>query len=151
MRYDGAMRLKGQAAPPDVRTIVAHGRALLARAVRAAWQARLLSRDPDGLFAGVLGVRDVDELLAGLDGPTDEPARAPRPPLGAPRLTQLLDSIGCTPVANDIVAAALAVELDATARSLASYLRGNTGGAALNLGSMALALRHDPTAALLLA
>ena len=27
MRYDGVMRLKGQAAAPDVRTIVVHGRA----------------------------------------------------------------------------------------------------------------------------
>ncbi|MCU1281371.1 MAG: Cell division protein FtsH [bacterium] len=151
MRYDGEMRLKGQAAPLDVRTIVTHGRLLLARAVRAAWQARLLSRDPDGLFSGVLGANDVDELLASLDAPADEPARLPRAPLVAPRLTQLLDSIGCTPVANDVVAAALAVELDATARSLASYLRGGTGGAALNFGTLALALGDEATAELLLA
>ena len=145
------MNLKGQVAAPDVRGIVAHGRALLGRAVRAAWQARLLSRDPDGLFAGVLGARDVDELLASLDAPGEEAPPPARAPLAVPRLSQLLDSIGCSAVATDIVAAALAVELDATARSLASYLRGGTGGAALTLGTMALALGDDVTAELLLA
>src|SRR5277367_1858922 len=104
------MRLKGQVSAPDVRSIVAHGRVLLGRAVRAAWQARLLSRDPDGLFSGVLGARDVDELLATLEAPAAEPARAARAPLSAPRLLQLLESIGAGPVAGDIVAAALAVE-----------------------------------------
>ena len=118
------MRLKGQVAAPDVRGIVAHGRALLGRAVRAAWQARLLSRDPDGLFAGVLGAKDVDELLAGLDAPVEAEPRPARAPLAVPRLSQLLESIDCGAVAGDIVAAALSVELDATARSLASYLRG---------------------------
>src|SRR5262249_51855963 len=98
-----SMRLKGQAAAPDVRTIVAHGRLLLARAVRAAWQARLLSRDPDGLFSGVLGAKDVEELLASLDRAGEpEPARMPPSPPAAPRLSQLLDSIGCTAIAADV-------------------------------------------------
>src|SRR6478736_6806802 len=101
------MRLKGQVAAPDVRGIVAHGRSLLGRAVRAAWQARLLSRDPDGLFAGVLGPNDVDALLAQLDEPTPELERPPHAPLGAPRLAQLLESIGAGPIAADIVASAL--------------------------------------------
>src|SRR6185312_15524247 len=128
------MRLKGQMAAPDVRGIVAHGRTLLGRAVRAAWDARLLSRDPDGLFAGVLGARDVDELLAGLDAPEAAAPRTPPATLAAPRLSQLLDAIGCSAIAGDVVAAALAVELDAPSRSLAAYLRGGTGSAALNLG-----------------
>ena len=145
------MRLKGQAAAPDVRSIVAHGRSLLGRAVRAAWQARLLSRDPDGLFAGVLGARDVEELLAGLETPAEPEPRPARTPLAVPRLSQLLESIGCSQVAGDIVAAALAVELDATARSLASYLRGGTAGAALTLGTLTLALGEEATADLLLA
>ncbi len=145
------MRLKGQVAAPDVRGIVAHGRVLLGRAVRAAWQARLLSRDPDGLFSGVLGARDVDELLASLDAPVAEAARAVRAPLAAPRLAQLLESISAGPVAADIVAAALAVELDATARSLAAYLRGGTAGAALSLGTLTLALGEEATADLLIA
>ncbi|HEX6839166.1 MAG TPA: hypothetical protein VF334_21465, partial [Polyangia bacterium] len=144
------MRLKGQVAAPDVRGIVAHGRTLLGRAVRAAWDARLLSRDPDGLFAGVLGARDVDELLAGLEAPADPPA-APRATLAAPRLSQLLDSIGCSAVAADVVAAALAVELDAPSRSLAAYLRGGTANAALNLGTLTLALGDEAAAELLLA
>jgi ATPase family protein associated with various cellular activities (AAA)/winged helix domain-containing protein len=145
------MRLQGQVAAPDVRTIVAHGRLLLARAVRAAWQARLLSRDPDGLFSGVLGAKDVEELLASLDRGEPEPARTPRSSLAAPRLLQLLDSIGCSAVASDIVAAALAIELDGTARTLAAYLRGGTGTAALQLGTLTLALGEEATPELLLA
>jgi len=148
------MRAKGQVAASDVRTIVTHGRSLIGRAVRAAWGARLLSRDPDGLFAGVLGARDVDELLASLDAPAPE-AEAPAGPrahLQAPRLSQLLAAIGCTPVAADVVAAALAVELDAAARSLAAYLRGGTAGsAALTLSTLTLALGHEATAELLMA
>ncbi|HXU72115.1 MAG TPA: ATP-binding protein [Polyangia bacterium] len=145
------MRLKGQAAAPDVRGIVAHGRVLLGRAVRAAWQARLLSRDPDGLFAGVLGARDVDELLATLETPVAAEQRMARAPLQAPRLSQLLESIGASPVANDVVAAALSVELDATARSLAGYLRGGTTSAALSMGTLTLALGEDAVPELLLA
>ncbi len=146
------MRQKGQVAAPDVRGIVAHGRTLLGRAVRAAWDARLLSRDPDGLFAGVLGARDVDELLASLEAaPAVDAAPRARVTLAAPRLSQLLESIGCTQVAGDIVAAALAVELDATARSLAAYLRGGTGQAALSLGTLTLALGEEAAAELLLA
>lgn len=61
------MRFHSQPADGEVRAIVAHGRMLLARAVRAAWQSRLLTRDPDGLFSSVLGARDVDELLASID------------------------------------------------------------------------------------
>src|SRR6185312_3102527 len=145
------MRLKGQVAAPDVRGIVAHGRVLLGRAVRAAWQARLLSRDPDGLFAGVLGARDVDELLATLETPVAAEQRMARAPLQAPRLSQLLESIGASPVANDVVAAALSVELDATARSLAGYLRGGTTSAALSMGTLTLALGEDAVPELLLA
>ena len=147
------MRYQAQVAAPDVRTIVAHGRVLLARAVRAAWQARLLTRDPEGLFSGVLGAKEIEEVLASFDAP-ESPAPEPaarRDALKAPRLAQLLDSIGCTPVAADVVAAALAIELDATARSLAAYLRGGTGGAALNLGTLTLALGEDTTAELLMA
>jgi SpoVK/Ycf46/Vps4 family AAA+-type ATPase len=64
---------------------------------------------------------------------------------------QLLQSIGCAPVATDVLAAALAVEVDAAARTLASYLRGGTGGAAVNLGMLTLALGDEATGELLLA
>ena len=144
------MRHQAQAAASDVGLIVAHGRALLARAVRAAWQARLLSRDPDGLFSGVLGARDVEELLARVDAPAIEPAPAARDSLQAPRLSQLLASVGCSPLANDVVAAALAIEIDGPARSLAAYLRGGTASAALSLGTLTLALGDEATAELLL-
>lgn len=148
------MRSQAQAPSAEVPVIVAHGRALLSRAVRAAWQARLLSRDPDGLFAGVLGARDVEDLLAAVDAgaaPGDDPAPA-RVPLQAPRLTSLLASIGCSPLGADVVAVALAIELDPTARSLAAYLRGGTGaGAALSIGTLTLALGNDATAELWLA
>jgi hypothetical protein len=150
------MRYQAQVAASDVRTIVAHGRALCARAVRAAWQGRLLSRDPEGLFSGVIGAREVEELLAMVDTATAfEPPRAEpdrrREPLAAPRLSQLLESIGASGVAADVVAVALAIELDAPARSLAAYLRGGTQGAALNLGTLNLALGEDSTAELLIA
>src|SRR5438445_7316073 len=104
------MRYHAQVAAPDVRTIVAHGRVLLARAVRAAWQARLLTRDPEGLFSGVLGAKEIEEVLASLDAPeAAAPTEPRRDALKAPRLSQLLDSVGCTPVAADVVAAALAI------------------------------------------
>lgn len=152
-----AMRVAARGPAGDVRAIVGHGRALLARAVRAAWQARLLTKDPDGLFSGVLGARDVEELLAAVEAgeppadapPAAEPA-APAP-LRAPRLAQLLSAIGCSTVAGDVLAAALAIELDPSARSLAAYLRGGTASAALNLGTLTLALGQEATAELLLA
>jgi ATPase family protein associated with various cellular activities (AAA)/winged helix domain-containing protein len=147
------MRYQAQSTATEVRAIVAHGRLLLARAVRAAWQARLLNRDPDGLFSSVLGSKDVEALLTAVDLPVaDVPATAStRERLAAPRLVQLLGSIGCGPVANDILATALSIELDATARSLASYLRGVGSGAALSFGSLNLALGPDSTGELLLA
>jgi hypothetical protein len=126
------MRYQAQSTASEVRAIVTHGRLLLARAVRAAWQARLVTRDPDGIFSSVLGARDVEELVASVEAATIEvpaaatrsEAAAGRERLVAPRLVQLLGSIGCAPIAHDIVAATLTIELDATARSLASYLRG---------------------------
>jgi hypothetical protein len=148
------MRSQAQSPSADVPIIVAHGRALLARAVRAAWQARLLSRDPDGLFAGVLGARDVEELLAAVEAaPASQGDPSPaRVALVVPRLSQLLSSIGCSSLASDVVAAALAIELDGPSRSLAAYLRGGTGGgAALNIGTLTLALGNDATAELWLA
>src|SRR5690349_5845351 len=102
---------QSQSSGAEVQTIVTHGRALLAAGVRAAWEARLLSRDPDGLFSGVLGARDVEELLASIDAPA--PAVRPQAgaPLEAPRLGTLVDSIGAPPLARDLVAVALAVEV----------------------------------------
>ena len=98
---------RGRSAAPDVRGIVAHGRALLGRAVRAAWQARLLSRDPDGLFAGVLGAETSTSCSPALDAPPrGEPARA-----GARAARRRRGCRSCSsrsaaaPVPSDIVAA----------------------------------------------
>jgi hypothetical protein len=115
------------------------------RAVRRAWDAQVLSKDPDGLFSGVLGAQDIERLIARAESePPVVAAPAAPPARGAiPRLGALVESIGCPPAAEDVLAVGLAIELDATSRTLVGYLRGNSVGAALNIGTLVLALGEE--------
>src|SRR5688572_20303113 len=140
------MRYQAVEAGTEIQAIVAHGRILLSRAVRSAWEGSILTRDPDGLFSGVLGANDIEKLLARTEAePPPAPPSAAPTRLAVPRLRVLLDSIGCGAAAEDVLAVALAIELDAACRSLVSYLRGNTVGAALTVGTMVLALGEPRT------
>jgi ATP-dependent 26S proteasome regulatory subunit len=150
------MRFQAQSAEGEIRAVVAHGRGLLMTAVKRAWDEQVLSKDPDGLFSGVLGAKDIEQLIARAESePVDAPP-ATAPPVVArsaqiPRLGALLESLGCPPVAEDVLAVGLAIELDATSRTLVGYLRGNAMGAALNMGTLVLALGDARTPELLVA
>jgi len=131
----------------EVRAIVGRGRALLSRAVRTAWDKKVLTRDPDGLFSGVLGADDVDRLLEEADkGEILAPQGAP-PPVAdghrVARLTRMLEGLGCDEIAEEILTVALAIELDAPCRMLSGYLRGGATSNALTIGSMVLALGDE--------
>jgi AAA+ superfamily predicted ATPase len=140
-----------RAATTDMRAIIAHARALLSRAVRVAWDHKVLTRDSDGLFSGVLGAGDIEKMLerAGAEGPGVPALAADR--LAVPRLRALLDTIGCDPVCDHVLSVALAVELDDTARTLAGYLRGNAQSVGLNVATLVLGLGDDHVPELLLA
>ncbi len=128
----------------DIRSIITQGRRLLARSVRNAWQQSVLSRSTDGLFSSVLGADDIGKLLEQIE--TVQPAAPPTGP-AAPverspvaRLRALLESIGCPPIVEEVLAVLLAVEVDPMARTLAGYLRGNSGQNTLTLGTLILGL-----------
>jgi AAA+ superfamily predicted ATPase len=136
----------------DLRAIVTHARGLLSRAVRVAWESGVLTRDPDGLFSGVLGAGDIEKLITELGGAEARPSTPPvDEPVAVPRLRALLDSIGCARSGDDILAVALAIELDAASRTLAGYLRGNERGAALTIATLVLGLGEARGPELLLA
>src|SRR5579859_4346736 len=144
------MRFAAQSSEGDIRAVVGMGRALLMHAVRNAWEQQVLSKDPDGLFSGVLGAKDIEQLIARAESepvtPPQPAAPPPRTPSKLPRLGALLESIGCPPVAEEVLAVGLAIELDATSRTLVGYLRGNTVGAALTVGTLILALGDERVA-----
>jgi SpoVK/Ycf46/Vps4 family AAA+-type ATPase len=154
MGYHLPVRFSAQSASgSEVRAIIAHARALLSRAVRVAWENQVLTRDPDGLFSGVLGAGDIEKLIARAAEPAAGPVGSSAPPgerLSVPRLRALLESIGCEPVAEDVVAVSLAIELDAASRTLAGYLRGNSLGAALTVGTLVLGLGEERVPELLM-
>ncbi len=149
MRYSWRVRFSAQSSVDEIKAVVAHGRGLLMRAVRRAWDAQVLSKDPDGLFSGVLGAKDIEQLIARAESEPPSlpaaaaPTRVAASVAGVPRLSVLLESIGCPAVAEDVLAVGLAIELDAISRTLVSYLRGNSMGAALNVGTLVLALGDD--------
>jgi hypothetical protein len=149
------VRAQAQSTTGELRLLVGRARALLAHAVRVAWEARLLSRDPDGLFSGVLGAQDIEKLIARAQEGADPGVPQPEPPEAArasvPRLAALVQSIGSSTLCEDVLVISLAVELDATARTLAGYLRGGAGGAALTVGTLVLALGDERTPELLVA
>jgi hypothetical protein len=149
MSPEAQMRRLAQASGVEVQAIIAHGRALLANGVRAGWDAKLLSRDPDGLFSGVLGARDVEILISQIDTPAPEVHPEALVPPDVPRLNALIDSTGAPPLGRDVVAVALAVELDASARTLAAYLRGGTTNASLSVGTLLMALGSEAAGELL--
>ncbi len=135
--------------------LIQYGRQLLGKAVRKAWESRLLTRDPDGVFAGVLGAGDIEKLLEAIDTP-ESGLRSPLDAWGfappeAPRLHTLLRMIGAGEIAEDALAIMLAVEIDATARTLAGYLRGNALGVALTVGTLLIALGDDRMSELVVA
>jgi AAA+ superfamily predicted ATPase len=147
------VRFAAQSASSEIRLIVTHARALLSRAVRVAWENQVLTRDPDGLFSGVLGAGDIEKLIeraAKAEGAATV-ASVPLERPAVPRLRALLGSIGCTPVAEDVLSVSLAIELDAAARTLAGYLRGNSLGAALTVGTLVLGLGEERVPELLVA
>ena len=140
----------------ETRAVVRRARALLARAVREAWQENLLSRDKDGLFSGVLGAEGIDALIARTELELETPAPRPAaeaasedPALG--RLRALVQAAGGGEGTVDVLVLALAVELDASTRMLAAYLRGMPSGATLTVGSLVLALGEARTAELVIA
>jgi ATP-dependent 26S proteasome regulatory subunit len=148
------VRYQAVSATGDIQAIVTHGRGLLTRAVRRAWETQVLTKDPDGLFSGVLGAADIEKLIARAEaGELDAPAAAPAVAASArapvQRLRVLLESIGCLPVAEDVLAIGLAIELDATSRTRVGYLRGNSLGAALTVGTLVLAMGEERTPELL--
>ncbi len=135
----------------DLRAVVSRGRALLGRAVRAAWEQRLLTRDPDGLFSGMLGAPEIEKLIERAEADTPATPVAAAPTARCERLATLAATIDGGAVAEDVLGVALALELDAVARTLAGYLRGGAAGGALTTGALVLALGEERTGELLIA
>ncbi len=136
----------------DIRAIIAQGRRLLARSVRNAWQQNVLSRAADGLFSSVLGAEDVGKLLEQIEAAQPAPATTPPSPVErspVARLRALLEGIGCGPIVEEVLAVLLAVEIDPLSRSLAGYLRGNSGQHTLTIGTLVLGLGEAQAPALL--
>ena len=131
----------------ELDALIVHGRALLAHALRSGWARGLLLRTDDGMYAGVLGAAQLEQLLA--DEEAALKSERPQAPRGLPRLDALIDSIGAGPLAAEALAALSAVELDARARALAAYLRGGELGAALTVDVLDRALGDGATSGLL--
>src|ERR1043165_8475578 len=102
------MRQAAQSTATEIRTVVRHARTLLSHAVRMAWASRLLTKDPDGLFSGVLGAQDIEQLLARAESPIEEPLTPAAAPSGegVARLRTLIQSIGCSTLAEDVLSVA---------------------------------------------
>jgi len=138
--------------------VVHAGCRLLARAVRAAWERGVLTKSEKALLPTELTVDVVEWMVSRIESaePADEPQPVTvalakdRPP--APRLHALAEAVAgrSAPLAEDVLAVLLAIELDATARSLASYLRGGAGSA-ITVGPLVLAIGEERTPELLVA
>jgi hypothetical protein len=133
--------------PGDVAAALARGRLLLTRAVRRAWEARLVRRDGHALSA-----TELEPLMQELERP-ELLARSPRTEAPAPAsvaaLGALCRSVGAPPVAEELLALGCAVELDPAAHELAAHLRGAGGG--LTVRSVAFAVGEARAPELLMA
>ena len=119
-----------------------HARALLARAITRGWDDGLISREDDVLLSGTLGSKEVAELIRTLPERAASPAPAPWPERDGPGVERLreLGAAVRAEVAEDLLALVIAVDLDSTVASLASYLQGPKAGSALTVDTLARVL-----------
>jgi hypothetical protein len=136
MVYDLAM----DAIEDEVHAIVQHARSLLARGITRGWEEGLLSREDDVLLSGLLGSKEVAELIRTLPERPTAPSSWPElPGPKVPRLRTLAAAVG-SDVAEDLLTILLAIDLDSTVASLASYLQGPKAGSALTVDALARVL-----------
>jgi hypothetical protein len=160
VRHQAAGETAGEG---ELRAVVTTGLKLLARAVRASWDRGVLTKSEKALLPTELTVDVVEWMVSRVESaPAGEPPPeatpvtptatvvGERPPL--PRLRGLCQTIADrgAALAEDVLAVLLAIELDATARSLASYLRGGAGSA-ITVGPLVLAVGEERTPELLMA
>src|SRR5262245_38849421 len=96
--------------PREVEAIVQHGRALLGRGIQTAWDRGHLVRNASGYLPAELGHEEIEALLArppAFGAPVGTPPL--QPALG--RVGALVETLGAPPVAGDLLAVLLAVEL----------------------------------------
>jgi ATPase family associated with various cellular activities (AAA) len=157
--YHRRVRYQAQSAEGELKSVVAAGRRLLARAIRASWERGVLTKSERALLPTELTVDVIEGMVARIESPDGggaEPAPEVAPVSGErpalPRLGSLAEAIAGrgAALAEDMLAVLLSIELDATARSLASYLRGGAGSA-ITVGPLVLAVGEERTPELLMA